>query len=232
MSHPDARVATRVKGLQRQSLRGDAAQVIRAQIVSGDIKPDTLYAIGQIAEELKVSVTPVREALLDLAKDGLIEMVRNRGFRVRVLTDDDLEEILQIRLMLEPMALREITERKLISDLAPLRELCERTLAAARAADWIRVLAVDREFHLTILAYLGNARLSDIVGRLRDQSRLYGMGNGTSAEGFLASAQEHDDLLDAIETGRAHDAEELMGKHLRHARGIWAGIGEERRREG
>jgi DNA-binding GntR family transcriptional regulator len=226
MAAPRQAAAPSTTGLRRHSLREDAGRVLRAQIISGELRPDTLYAIGQIAEQLQVSVTPVREALLDLAKEGLIEMVRNRGFRIRVLTDHDLDEILQLRLMLEPRAIREITERRLVTDFAALRELCARTESAAQAGDWVAFLHTDRDLHLELLAHLDNARLVEIVGQLRDQSRLYGLDHIAGTHDFLNSTREHDALLDAVEEGHADQAERLTAQHIQHARGIWAGRGE------
>lgn len=215
-------------GLRRHSLREDAADVIRAQIVSGELRPQTLYAIGRVAQQLQVSITPVREALLDLAKEGLIEMVRNRGFRIRVLTDAELDQTLQIRLMLEVGAVREITARGLIDDFAALRDLSDRAQKAAEVGDWVGLVGIDRELHLMLLGYLGNPRLVDIVGQLRDQARLYGFDGIAGSQGLLASTREHDELLDAIEAGRTEDAAQLMSRHLKHARGIWAGMAESR----
>ncbi|WP_190812861.1 GntR family transcriptional regulator [Saccharopolyspora pogona] len=222
MSDPGA-ATTPSTGLRRQSLRGDAADVIRAQIVSGELQPGTLYAIGQIAEQLQVSITPVREALLDLTKEGLIEMVRNRGFRVRVLTDADLDQILQIRLMLEVGAVREITAHVLVDDFTALRDLADRARKAVLADDLIGYLGIDRQLHLALLAHLDNPRLVDIVGQLRDQTRLYGLDRLAGTQVLVASIREHDELLDAVEAGRTEDAVEVMRRHLKHARGIWAG---------
>ncbi|WP_406293212.1 GntR family transcriptional regulator [Embleya sp. NBC_00888] len=213
-------------GLRRHSLRDDAADVIRAQIVSGELQPGTLYAIGQIAEMLQVSITPIREALLDLAKDGLIETVRNRGFRVRVLTDADLDQILQIRQMLEVGAVRQITAQGRVDDFAVLRDLADRTQQAVFAEDLIGFLANDRQLHLTLLTYLDNPRLVDFVGQLRDQTRLYGLDHLAGTQALLETVREHDELLDAVEAGRTEDAVEVMSRHLKHARGIWAGRAE------
>ncbi|MFE0156681.1 GntR family transcriptional regulator [Nonomuraea sp. NPDC059007] len=227
MSRPGPTVAPGT-GLRRQSLRDDAGQVIRAQIVAGEIRPGALYAIGQLAEQLQVSITPVREALLDLAKEGLIEMVRNRGFRIRVMTEADLDQIIQIRLMLEVPAVREIAARGLVDDFAPLRDLAARTEEAAMTGDWVGFLGTDRELHLTLLGHLGNPRLVDIVAQLRDQGRLYGLDHVAGTQDFIESTREHDALLDAVESGKADEAAELMSTHLKHARGIWAGIAEAR----
>lgn len=224
-SHMSDHVAAAVPstGLRRQSLRDDAVDVIRAQIVAGELQPGTLYAVGQVAEKLQVSITPVREAMLDLAKEGLVEMVRNRGFRVRVLTDADLDQILQIRHMLEVGAVREITAQGLVDNFTVLRELADRTQKAADDDDLTGYLGMDRQLHLTLLAYLGNPRLVDIVGQLRDQTRLYGLGRLAGTQILLESIQEHYELLSAIEAGSTEHASEVMSRHLRHARGIWAG---------
>jgi DNA-binding GntR family transcriptional regulator len=99
-------------------------------------------------------------------------MVRNLGSRIRVLGDRDLDEIVQIQRMLVPAAINDITERGLITNFAPLSELFARTAAAAADGDWVGFLATDHELHLGIRNHLGDVRLMDIVGRLRDQRRL------------------------------------------------------------
>lgn len=205
------------------SLRDQAMRMIRARIIAGEIEPDRLYAIGQIAEEMGVSITPVREALLDLAKDGMIEMARNRGFRVRTMTEHDLDEIVELRRMIEVPAVRRIAERNLLSDPAPLYELCAATEKCAAAGDWVGFLDNDRAFHLGLLSHLGNERLLGFVGSLRDQSRLYGLDRIAGSDKLLASTREHTELLDAVAVGNAEEAAQIMSRHLSHSRGIWAG---------
>jgi DNA-binding GntR family transcriptional regulator len=210
-------------GVKRQSLRGQVGRVLRAQVVAGELRPNTLYALGQIAEQLQISVTPIREALLDMVADGLVEMVPNRGFRVRQLTEQDLTEIVELRLMLEPPTVRQVTERRLVDDFGALRELAAQTEAAARQGDWVAFLDTDRDMHLKLLSYLGNSRLTDIAGKLRDQTRLYGLDRIAGTNEFFETTHEHVALLDAVEAGDADAAEELTICHLKHARGIWAG---------
>ncbi|OUM44718.1 GntR family transcriptional regulator [Arthrobacter agilis] len=214
------------QAIATQSYREQAARIIRAQIVSGRLEPDSLYSIGEIAEKLRVSITPVREALHDLAREGLIEMKRNRGFQVRTPSSKELDDIVQIRSMLEVSSVREITERALIEDFTPLRELSRRTEVFAQAGEWIGFLDTDREFHLSILAALGNPKLLEMVGSLRDQSRLFGLDKMAGSPNFLQSTKEHELLLDAIEAQEAERAAQIMAVHLRHVRGIWAGQAE------
>lgn len=210
----------------RQSYREQASRIIRAQIVSGRLEPGSMYSIGDIAEKLNVSITPVREALHDLAREGLIEMKRNRGFLVRTPSSKELDDIVQIRRMLEVSAVREITQRGLIGDFASLRTTSRKTLVFAEAGEWVDFLDADREFHLSLLATLDNPKLLEIVGSLRDQSRLYGLDKMAGSPNFLESTKEHELLLDAMENGDAQRAAEIMTIHLRHVRGIWAGKNE------
>ena len=212
--------------VSRQSYRAQAVQIIRSQIVSGRLEPGSLHSIGAIAERLNVSITPVREALHDLAKDGLIEMRRNRGFVVRRPNEEELDEIVGVRTMLEVGAVTEVTDRSLIEDFGQLRDLCERNQAYAKARDWENFVETDREFHLLILGALGNARLVDIVGNLRDQSRLWGLDRIAGSASFQRSLQEHSSLLDAIEAGDSAAAAAVMRAHLGHVRGLWAGLNE------
>lgn len=209
-----------------QSFREQAVRIIRSQIVSGRLEPGSMHSIGAIAEKLNVSITPVREALRDLAKEGLIEMKRNRGFLVRQPSNKELDDIVQIRSMIEVSSVREITERSLITDFTTVRQLCRRTDAYAAAGQWEEFIEADREFHLTILSALNNSKLLEVVGSLRDQSRLLGLNHLAGTELFLESTKEHSLLLDAMEAGDARRAEEIMASHMRHIRGIWAGLDE------
>ncbi|RYH18305.1 MAG: GntR family transcriptional regulator [Alcaligenaceae bacterium] len=214
-------------GLTRHSLREDARRVLRARIISGELKSDTLHALGTIADELQVSVTPVREALLDLSKDGLIEMVRNRGFRVRTLSEKELDDLVQLRLMIEPAAVRDIAAEGKVSDMATLRRLTAQADEAAEKGNWTEFLDTDRDMHLRLLSYLDNPRLVAVVGQLRDQGRLYGLDTVAGTDTFRRSTLEHTAILDAVENRDGEEAEKLMAQHIRHARGVWAGREEE-----
>jgi len=87
--------------LQTVSLREQALAAIRASIITGAMEAGRVYSVPVLAEQLGVSLTPVREAMLDLVKERLLEPVRNKGFRVPVLSDHDLENIFEIRVLLE-----------------------------------------------------------------------------------------------------------------------------------
>lgn len=209
--------------LESETLRSQAARALRAQIIAGILVPGELYTIRAISDQLAVSATPVREAVAQLASEGLVVLARNRGFHVRVVTEQDLDEILHLRTMLEPPAIAEIAARGLVEDSGSLRQLAADISTHAAAGDMVRFLDVDRQFHLGMLAALGSGRLVELVGQLRDHTRLYGLRKVNSSADFLASADEHEQLLRFVLDGNADEARDLMLTHLEHSRGIWAG---------
>ncbi|MGH7758290.1 MAG: GntR family transcriptional regulator, partial [Candidatus Dormibacteria bacterium] len=94
--------------LDRASLRDRALRAIRGSIVTGELAEEKIYPVAYFASRLAVSATPIREALFDLASQGLIEVVRNRGFRVPHLSEHDLDELFQLRRMVELTAVVEL----------------------------------------------------------------------------------------------------------------------------
>jgi DNA-binding GntR family transcriptional regulator len=186
-----------------------------------------LYKIGSIAKSLGVSPTPVREALLDLGKDDLVEIVRNKGFVVKTVTDADLDEIFDLRVMLEVPAVRRLAGLALPDEIRDLRPIVAQIEMAAASADLPGFLGRDRDFHLRLLSLAGNRRLVEIVSRLRDQSRLHGLQELVGSQSLVESAREHARLLDAVEAHDSDHAARIMLQHLRHTRGLWAGREEE-----
>ncbi|HEY7144759.1 MAG TPA: GntR family transcriptional regulator [Streptosporangiaceae bacterium] len=223
----------RDKGLAGQdlvrpsTLSSLAKESIRMRIVTGEIVAGEIYSAPALAAVLGVSATPVREAMLELTADGLVEAVPNRGFRVVELSPHDLDEIFEIRLMLEVPAAQE-SARRGISDADRDRflELAELIEKRAQDGDMVGFLAADRDFHLGLLATLGNSRLVEIVSRLRDQARLYGLPMLAQRGQLRESAREHREMLEAICRRDAAGVASVTTHHLEHTRGIWAGIAE------
>jgi len=211
---------------ERQSLRQQVAHALRAALVAGEMRTGVLYSAPVLAEKFGVSATPVREAMLDLANEGLVEAVRNKGFRVTELSDRDLDELTQLRMLIEVPTVRELAAR-CDDDLAPeveaLRETAREIVALAVEPDLIRYVEVDRQFHVTLLALNGNRHLVEEVARLRARSRLYGLQQLAARGQLEASAHEHEELVDLVLARDADAAAELMHRHIAHVRGAWAG---------
>ncbi|WP_370072657.1 GntR family transcriptional regulator [Streptacidiphilus sp. MAP5-3] len=207
---------------ERRSLREQVTHALRAALVAGELRPGIVYSAPVLAAEFGVSATPVREAMLDLAKEGLVEVVRNKGFRIVGLTEQDLDDFTEIRELIEIPATVRVAETATPAQLEPLRAHARDIVTAARRGDLIAYVDADRRFHLGLLALHGNRHLVDTVRDLRSRSRLYGLQALVSAGRLVESAEEHERLLDAIIAGDVAGVEELISSHLGHVRRLWA----------
>lgn len=205
------------------SLREQARQVIRGLVITGQMRPDQLYSVPRLAAELGVSATPVREALLDLEREGLLQAERNRGFRVVSLSLSELNETFAIRLLLEVPSVGDIAQGGLSKQqLDELYLLAEATRQTADAGDLIAFLDADLKFHVQLIATLGNRSLAKLVETLRDRVRLHGFASDDSPRDFLRqSASEHFKLLEYVSNRDRAGAEATMQRHLERSRGAW-----------
>lgn len=203
-------------------LRDQVADALRVALIAGELRPGVVYSAPALAAELGVSATPVREAMLDLAREGLVEAVRNKGFRVTEMTEQDLDEFTEIRTLIEVPTVGRVAATATAGQLEALRPLAQQIVAAAREHDVLRYLETDHRFHLELLALAGNRHLVNVVADLRKRSRLFGLGSLNETGALVASAEEHVELLDLMAAGRVHEAEECMRRHLEHIRDLWA----------
>jgi DNA-binding GntR family transcriptional regulator len=206
------------------SLREQAEVAIRGGIITGEIQPGQIYSAPALAKELGVSATPVREAMLDLAAEGLVETVPNRGFRIVPLLDADLDEITEMRVLLEAPTVAALATRPDVlgeAEFTRLRGLADEIERLARGDDLSTFIDTDRLFHLELLGLFGNRRLADTVERLRNATRRYGMRRLDPAT-LEANAQEHHRILDALAAGDQARVQALMEDHVRTNRGVLA----------
>jgi DNA-binding GntR family transcriptional regulator len=213
--------------VERQSLREQVANALRAAVVSGEMRPGVLYSVPSLAAQFQVSATPVREAMLDLIKEGLVESVRNKGFRITEVTDQQLDEITELRALIEVPTVARLADTIEPSQVANLRPLAEQICQAAGAGHLIGYIEADRQFHLALLELNGNRRLVEVVNELRGQTRLYGLSKLVREQRLTRSAEEHLEILDALAAHDRERCEEVMRQHIRHVRGLWAPRGED-----
>ncbi|MFJ6655331.1 GntR family transcriptional regulator [Streptomyces sp. NPDC091377] len=223
LSRPAASPPLPDLGGPRASYRERVADALRAALIAGELRAGEVHSAPALAARFGVSATPVREALLDLAKEGLLDPVPNKGFRVTAVSDRQLDEYKHIRALIEIPTTAALAATADPAALEALRPLAHAIVTAAAAGDLIAYVEADTRFHLGLLALSDNAPLVEVVRELRGRSRLYGL-TRLVAEGRLeASAEEHLELLDAL-LARDEDAvRAVMTRHLGHVRGLWAG---------
>ncbi len=211
--------------LRPSSLRERAAMAIRAGIITGEIRGGEIYSAPGLAQRLGVSATPVREAMLDLASEGLVEPVRNRGFRVVAVTDHDLDEIFELRMYLEVPAVAALAgKRHLLTSakLARLRALVDELQRDSQTGDLVKLIENDRKFHRELIELSGNQRLVELVDRLRTYTRRYGF-RDLGPSDLTTLAADHGRILDALLAGNEQHVRRVMEEHLAANRGVLAG---------
>ncbi|MEV6024890.1 GntR family transcriptional regulator [Streptomyces sp. NPDC052036] len=226
---PSAAPALPTLGGKKSSYRERVADALRAALVAGELRPGEVHSAPALAARFGVSATPVREAMLDLAKEGMVDTVPNKGFRVTAVSEKQLDEYTHVRSLIEIPTTAGLAGSADRVSLEALRPAAREIVSAAAAGDLIAYVEADTRFHLGLLALAGNAHLVEVVGDLRKRSRLYGLTALVEAGRLTASAQEHLELLDALLDGDEEAVRKVMTRHLGHVRGLWAAPGEEAR---
>lgn len=212
-----------VRPLQRQAnLRETVAIALRSAIISGEMTPGAVYSAPTLGARFGVSATPVREAMLDLVKEGLVVAAPNKGFRVTTISAAELDRITEIRLLLEPPSVAAAVPLIGAAQLPELRQLAQAIVDAVRADDLPAYVEADRTFHLALVAFGGNMRLVELISDLRSQTRLFGLVPLLESGQLEQSAAEHHQLVDLIETGDVVRVQAFMREHIGHVRGRWA----------
>ena len=213
---------------QVASLRDRISESLSAAIISGELASGTLVSVPTLASQFAVSATPVREAMLDLEQRGFVASVRNKGFRVTEVSEQDLREIVELRQLIEAPAMRQLAGSFPVETLPQWRALAEQIAVHADSANLTGFIESDRGFHLGLLGLYGNVRLVDMVHELRSQTRMVNLARMTKSDELLESAREHHLMLDLLERGDGPALEELTIKHLGHVVDWWSGNSEDR----
>ncbi|MFH8733451.1 MULTISPECIES: GntR family transcriptional regulator [unclassified Streptomyces] len=221
-SAPSAAPALPSLGGTRSSYRERVADALRAALIAGELRAGEVYSAPTLAVRFGVSATPVREAMLDLAKEGLVDAVPNKGFRVTAVSEKQLDEYKHIRSLIEIPTTAELAITADLAALEALRPVAREIVDAAVAGDLIAYVEADIRFHLGLLALSGNEHLVEVVGDLRKRSRLYGLNALVEAGRLEASAEEHLEILDALVARDEEAVRAVMTRHLGHVRGLWA----------
>jgi DNA-binding GntR family transcriptional regulator len=189
-----------------------AYEFVRRAILRGDLAPGTRLTQSDIAGQLSLSTTPVREALRRLASENLVRIDAHRGAIVRGVDKDELREIYEIRLLLEPLAMRKATVRITDEELDRAERLWEQMNDNSDPGDWAEA---NRAFHAVFADAASSTILIRILGTLRDSASNYVRWLSVADPGLPVRAnQEHRRLLDACRSRDADKAARIEEEHL------------------
>jgi DNA-binding GntR family transcriptional regulator len=195
-----------------------ATELIREAIIDGRLAPGTRLKEEELARELGISRTPVREALLLLQAEGLVEAAPNRGATVRSHTAEDLDDLYQLRALLEGYAARRAAGR--ISDdvIAVLKASCSRFDVLSQEDDLRAIVKENLLFHSTILDLAGSVRLTSMVRKVIELPLVYKSYIWYSRDQTRISAHYHRQITNALAARDAERAELIMKEHVFEAR--------------
>ncbi|MET8243936.1 GntR family transcriptional regulator [Streptomyces sp. NPDC005202] len=186
--------------VQRSSVRGQILDALRTALVAGELKPGEVYSAPALGERFGVSATPVREAMQQLALEGAVEVVPNRGFRVVERGARELAELAEVRALIEVPVMLRLARTVPAERWAELRPLAEVTVRAASSGCRATYAESDRAFHRAVLSLAGNEQLVQIAEDLhrRAQWPLVGGPVRPAHADLVADAAEHTALLEAL----------------------------------
>jgi DNA-binding GntR family transcriptional regulator len=195
---------------ERHSVRDQILAALRSALVTGELEPGTVYSAPALAERFGVSATPVREAMQLLAREGAVEAMPNRGFRVAERSAREQAELAEVRALIEvPVVLR--LARTLPADRwEALRCYAEATAAVAARGDRAAYAEADRAFHRAMLELSGNRQLVAVADELHRRAQR----PRRTAAHLVADATEHSVLLEALVAGDLRTVESLVRAHF------------------
>ncbi|WP_395577025.1 GntR family transcriptional regulator [Streptomyces sp. BK79] len=192
---------------------------LRGQILSGTLPAGTRLAQYDLAESLNMSITPLREAIRRLSSEGLVTVETHRDVRVSTMSSDEARQLFEVRLSLDPTAAELAAGRRTAEDIAVMRSAVARLLPVTR--QWgEEALTAHRGFHQALYRASHNDVLIRLLDDLWDKSDRYrrlGLELPPGDEPRTRDLQEHHQLVDLIEDGRAAEAAQLMRDHITHS---------------
>src|SRR5882724_7811071 len=197
------------------SLTQRAIEAVRLAIRNGAMVPGELYTVNQLATELGVSRSPVRDALLRLEETGMIKFERYRGFRLQLPGPGELAQIFAVRVALEIPAARRAANCATGEQIAVLRAEGEALRKAALADDELDFMMHDQKLHGLILDFAGNHYARKVIDNIRDATRLVGASTFHSFRTLVEVYQEHLPIVEAIAARDPAAASSAMYQHLR-----------------
>ena len=189
--------------------------LIRSAIIDGDFAPNQRMVEADLSQQFNASRSAVRGALQDLANQGLVERIQNRGARVRAVSLDEAIEITEVRMVVEGLCAAKAAEAVTEADIKELSGIRAAMTAAADNGDVLAYSRTNQQLHRRVRELSGQAAAHDILERLRGQLVRHQFKLAMHPGRMAVSLPEHVAIIDAICAGRPLEAESAMREHLK-----------------
>ena len=195
-------------------LRDIVFENLRTAILEGELKAGKRLMEVQLAEQLGVSRTPIREAIRKLELEGLVVMLPRKGAYVANMSFKDLIDVLEIRASLEGLAAYLAAERRRDEDIDELERVAKEFEKSVRETNIDNVLKKDIEFHEKIFLMANNKKLYQIITSLWEQVHRFRVTYVSNYEASLSLVDEHNKILEAIKSGDSELAKKYATEHI------------------
>jgi DNA-binding GntR family transcriptional regulator len=209
-------MAMLLEATDKTSLHFKVADILRDKITFGELEPGMRLTERVLCDELKVSRTPLREALKTLASEGLVELLQNRGAMVKPMTLADTAQTFEVLSVLEGLAGELACARADEAAIFGLRELHERMRACYRAGDREAYFELNQAIHARFFLLSGNLVLASTHDKLNLRLRRARYFANDSPSRWDRAMEEHDQIIEALETRNGKRLRSLMEEHLRN----------------
>ncbi len=189
-------------------------KVLKEAILNGDLPQGSRLVETKLARQLGVSRTPVREAIHRLSVEGFVRLIPNQGAFVAEISLEDIEEVFQIRGVLEGLAVRLFVKSKDEEEVKELEEKIEEMRCAVEGKDIIAYSDADAEFHRLIWLFSGNERLLKVLDGMVSYIDAYRLKSLYIPGVMETSFQDHIEIVELVKQGDAKKAEEVMRRHV------------------
>lgn len=195
------------------NLKDRAYRAIKQRLVRGELAAGTLYSANQFADQLGMSRSPVREAILQLAAEGYL-VIDSRGFQVRQFTPREIKEIFEARAIIESYVVAHLAGRISSTDLQQLKQLYRRMHDCFTHRDPAGFLEADKDFHMLLVKKHGNRRLFKMMDNLRNFVSIFGL-KAIAHQGRMQEVlAEHRGIVLALQQKDRKEAHRAMRRHL------------------
>jgi DNA-binding GntR family transcriptional regulator len=198
--------------LTRRTASEAVAERLRAEIQRGELRPGTRLRQGEVATRFGVSTTPVREAFALLQAQGLVRIDPHRGAIVFLPTAEDAQELYEIRIALETLAIGHAVKNLDPEELDELQVILEEMMKLGTAEGWSDL---HNRFHMLLYNSSGLPRLAMTIANLRDASSSYINMFVAQHEGMDVSNEGHKEILEACRERNTRRAKKAVAQHLR-----------------
>jgi DNA-binding GntR family transcriptional regulator len=197
------------------SLTEMALSTIKEAILSKKLEPERMYTEAILTNELGISRTPVREALIQLASQGLIIYFPRKGFQVKLLTEKDVENLFALRLALELAVIEHITPRLTDSSLMQLEKIWDRYSQVVQQGDPVKSIRANKDFHGGLANLTDNFYLIKALDQIGDLTDLASIRSLEVNSRSLEAVSEHQNILRSLKEKSVDEALRQMEAHIR-----------------